>query len=33
MAVSLFGFTIAKEKKPELQNQSFVTPVSDDGVS
>ena len=33
MAVSLFGFTIAKEKKPELQNQSFVTPVSDDGAS
>lgn len=33
MAISLFGFTIQKESKPELTNQSFVTPVADDGAS
>ena len=33
MAISLFGFTIAKEDKPELLNQSIVTPPSEDGAS
>ena len=34
MALSLFGFTIGREdKQPELKNQSFITPVSDDGTS
>ena len=34
MAINLFGFTIGREdKQPELKNQSFITPVSDDGTS
>ena len=33
MAINLFGFTIGREEKPELTNQSIVTPVSDDGAS
>ena len=33
MAINLFGFTIQREEKPELRNQSFVTPVGDDGVA
>lgn len=33
MALNLFGFTIAKEEKPELKTQAIVTPVSDDGAS
>jgi len=33
MALNLFGFTIQKQEKPELTNQSFVTPVPEDGVT
>ena len=33
MAINLFGFTIQKQDKPELTNQSFVTPVAEDGVT
>ena len=33
MAINLFGFTIQRNEKPELLNQSFVTPVGDDGVA
>lgn len=33
MALNLFGFTIAKEEKPEIRNQQIVAPVSDDGAS
>ena len=33
MAINLFGFTIQKQDKPELTNQSFVTPVPEDGVT
>lgn len=34
MAINLFGFTIQKQdKQPELTNQSFVTPVPEDGVT
>ena len=33
MALNLFGFTIAKEEKPEITSQAIVTPVSDDGAS
>ena len=33
MAINLFGFTIQRQDKPELRNQSFVTPVGDDGVA
>jgi hypothetical protein len=33
MAINLFGFTIGKEERPELKNQSIITPVSDDGAS
>jgi len=34
MAISIFGFTIGREdKQRELVNQSFITPVSDDGTS
>ena len=34
MAINLFGFTIGREdKQPELRNQSFITPVADDGTS
>jgi len=31
MAINLFGFTIERQKKPDLTNQSIVTPVPDDG--
>ena len=31
MALNLFGFTIERQKQPDLTNQSIVTPVSDDG--
>ena len=31
MAINLFGFTIERQKKPDLTSQSIVTPVSDDG--
>ena len=32
MALSLFGFTLVKDKKPEdLKNQSIIEPVSYDG--
>ena len=33
MAISLFGFTIGREEKPELRRQSIITPVSDDGAT
>jgi len=33
MALNLFGFTIAREEKPELRNQSIVPPTNDDGAS
>lgn len=33
MAISLFGFTIGREEKPELVRQSIITPVSDDGAT
>ena len=33
MAINIFGFTIQREEKPELRNQSFVTPIGDDGVA
>ena len=34
MAINIFGFTIGRENKQrELVNQSFITPVSDDGTS
>ena len=33
MAINLFGFTIGREERPELKNQSIITPVSDDGAS
>jgi len=31
MAINLFGFTIERQKKPDLTNQSIVTPVPEDG--
>ena len=31
MALNLFGFTIERQKKPDLTSQSIVTPVPDDG--
>ena len=31
MAINLFGFTIDRQKKPDLTNQSIVAPVPDDG--
>jgi hypothetical protein len=31
--INIFGFTIQKQEKPELTNQSFVTPVAEDGVT
>ena len=31
MALNLFGFTIERQKKPDLTSQSIVTPVSEDG--
>jgi hypothetical protein len=34
MAINLFGFTIGREdKQQELKNQSFITPVAEDGAS
>ena len=33
MALNLFGFTIARDDKPELKNQSIIAPVYDDGAS
>jgi len=30
---NLFGFTIARDQKPELRSQSIITPVNDDGAS
>jgi len=32
MAINLFGFTIERQKKPDLTNQSIVSPVSEDGA-
>jgi len=32
MAINLFGFTIERSKKPDLTNQSIVSPVSEDGA-
>ena len=31
MALNLFGFTIERQKKPDLTSQSIVTPVPEDG--
>ena len=31
MALNLFGFTIERQKQPDLTNQSIVTPVPEDG--
>ena len=31
MAINLFGFTIERQKKPDLTNQSIVAPVPEDG--
>jgi hypothetical protein len=34
MAITLFGFTIGRDnKQQELRNQSYITPVADDGAS
>ncbi len=33
MAINILGFTIQKSPKPDLSNQSFVAPVSDDGAT
>ena len=34
MAINLFGFTISRDnKQQELKNQSYITPVADDGAS
>ena len=33
MAVNLFGFTIKRDKKPDLERQSLVTPTDDEGTS
>ena len=33
MAINFFGFTIGREEKPELRNQSIVLPDNDDGAS
>ena len=30
---NLFGFTISREERPELKNQSIIAPVNDDGAS
>ena len=32
-SLNLFGFTIARDQKPELRSQSIITPVNDDGAS
>ena len=33
MAINLFGFTIGRQKKPDLKSQSIVTPASYDGAT
>jgi len=34
MAINLFGFTIGRDdKQAELKNQSFITPIAEDGTS